>query len=98
MSIIHPLWLKSNMSLEKYMENNSVNEDHYEEVFSSLFMNSIKVGLYLLGLGCCGVLALVVGFEVTGKAGPYRTLVNQIVSFNITQVRMLLCFLQIQID
>ena len=42
---------------------------------------------YFLGLFGCIALRFVIWFERSGQAGQFRTLVNQLVSFNLEQVR-----------
>ena len=44
------------------------------------------IAVYIFGfLGCTGLI-LVLWFERSGLAGPYRSVVNQLVSQNIVQV------------
>ena len=63
------------------------NEDMFSDIFASPWINWAKFVLYLIGLGNCGILSLVFWFERTGQAGPYRTLLNQLASFNLLQVQ-----------
>ena len=60
--------------------------DFFEDGFSSPWLKSSMVLVYLINCLSNGGLAFVVWFEVTGRAGPYRTLVNKLVSFMIIQV------------
>ena len=59
--------------------------DHYEEnyfvdPFGALHMKILATVSYILGLpGCCVALCFI-WFETTGRAGPYRTCINQLVS------------------
>ena len=65
-------------------------EDTFENAFSGVYegpymKGTIIVTFILLMIGCTG-LGFVLWFERSGQAGPYRTLINQLVSYNIEQV------------
>ena len=64
--------------------------DFFEDGFSSPWLKSSMVLVHLINCLSNGGLGFVVWFEVTGRAGPYRTLVNKLVSFMIIQVSTLL--------
>lgn len=60
--------------------------DDFEDVFENIYVNLLIFGIYMLGiLGCFG-LVLVSYFERSGQAGPFRTLLNQIVTFTSEQL------------
>ena len=61
-------------------------EDYYKQAYASHWMNWFVFMTYLLGLVGCGGLALVSWFERSGQAGPYRSLINRLVSHNLDQV------------
>ncbi len=76
-----------------YYPNNSLDlddfsssEDFFAKTFEDPFINLVSACIYLLG--CIGVSAMVfvIWYERTGRAGHYRTLVNQIVTFNLEQL------------
>ena len=78
--------LKINGSLspsEDYQTNNLL---LYEDIFSSVPLKIVKVFIFLFGFVCCVPLAIVSWFERTGQAGPHRTLINRLVSYNMHQV------------
>ena len=63
------------------------------DFFRGIYENQIvswSMGItYFLGLFGCIALRFVIWFERSGQAGNFRTLVNQLVSFNLEQVK---CF------
>ena len=65
------------------------NEDHFKGVYEMPILNWSMIGIYLLGLISCTGLRLVSWFERSGQAGPYRTLVNQLMSITLDKVRSL---------
>ena len=69
-----------------YEINYKDTSDFFEDGFSSPWLKSSMVLVYLINCLSNGGLCFVVWFEVTGRAGPYRTLVNKLVSFMIVQV------------
>ena len=77
---------------QNYSDNNQIYEvdkeifDFFEDGFSSPWLKSSMVLVHLINCLSNGGLGFVVWFEVTGRAGPYRTLVNKLVSFLIIQV------------
>ena len=61
-------------------------QDFFHGVFESVNMKFLVLGTYSFGtLGILGSL-LITHFERSGNAGQFRTLVNQLVSFNLDQV------------
>ena len=81
---------------QNYSDNDQICEvnkeifDFFEDGFSSPWLKSSMVLVHLINCLSNGGLGFVVWFEVTGSAGPYRTLVNKLVSFLIIQVNTLL--------
>ena len=71
---------------DQLYEINKDTSDFFEDGFSSPWLKSSMVLVYLINCLSNGGLGFVVWFEVTGRAGPYRTLVNKLVSFMIIQV------------
>ena len=77
-----------------YSDNDQIYEvnkeifDFFEDGFSSPWLKFSMVLAYLVNLLSNGGLCFVVWYEVTGRAGPYRTLVNKLVSFMIIQVSL----------
>lgn len=64
----------------------NVTEDFFHGVFESINMKFLVLGTYSFGtLGILGLI-LITHFERSGNAGQFRTLVNQLVSFNLDQV------------
>ena len=77
-------------------DNNQIYEvnkeiyDFFEDGYSSPWLKSSMVLAHLINWLSNGGLCFIVWFEVTGRAGPYRTVVNKLVSFLIIQVITLL--------
>ena len=68
------------------VDHNPIQIDFFENVYSDPILNGCMIAVYFFGcIGCAG-LGLVIWFERSGSAGPYRTLVNQLVSYNLLQV------------
>ena len=67
-------------------------EDYYKQAYANSLMNLSIFTIYLLGLVGCGGLALVSWFERSGQAGPYRSLINRLVSHNMDQVMLSITF------
>ena len=68
------------------ISKSNVNQDFFHGVFESTNMKFLVLGTY--GFGTLGILGLILitHFERSGNAGQFRTLVNQLVSFNLDQV------------
>ena len=60
--------------------------EYFEYVYSNPFLNCSTIAVYLLGVVSCIGLRLLSWFEQTGQAGPYRTLVNRLMSLILDQV------------
>ena len=71
---------------DQLYEINKDTSDFFEDGFSSPWLKSSMVMVYLINCLSNGGLCFVVWFEVTGRAGPYRTLVNKLVTFMMIQV------------
>lgn len=65
---------------------NETDENHLVNLLTNSPLNWSMFLVYLLGLVCCGVLLFVSAFERSGLAGPYRTVLNQLVIFILDQV------------
>ena len=77
------LW-KTHIFVMKKVQGSNL--DSFSQVYANQLLNRFMIVLYIIGLfGCLG-LSLVSWFERSGQAGPYRTLVNQLVSINLDQV------------
>ena len=76
-----------NETLDPVLDHhNGTQKDFFENVYSDPMVNGCMIAIYIFGfLGCAGLI-LVLWFERSGLAGPYRSLVNQLVSQNIIQV------------
>ena len=66
------------------------------DFFAGIYENQIvkwSIGItYFLGLFGCIALRFIIWFERSGQAGHFRTLVNQLVSYNLEQVRYIYFF------
>ena len=76
-------WTSNNLTEEDISLRN---EDFFKEVYINPWINRTAIGFYFIGLAGVVGLALVAWFERSGQAGPYRSLINQIVSFNVESV------------
>ena len=56
----------------------TLKDDFFQEIYSNPIINLSMIGIYSVGLISCAGLRLVSWFERSGQAGPYRTLVNQL--------------------
>ena len=87
-----------NETIDCYLSDQDINDDDFEQntsiiqrdffenVYSDPALNGCMIAVYLFGfIGCAGLI-LVVWFERSGLAGPYRTLINQLASQNIVKV------------
>lgn len=74
-SINNPIW-----------QELQAEQDHYEGVYHNSVVNWTMFFTYILGLPFSFSLVMVSAFERTGQAGPYRTLVNQIMSNSLIQM------------
>ena len=69
------MWLIEVMNISHIKE-----EDYFKGVYDIPILNWSMIGVWVLGLGSCLTLGIVSWFEKTGQAGPFRTLVNRLVS------------------
>ena len=58
--------------------------DPYEGANWMKYGSASAYGSSLVG---CGLLGTVIWFEISGRAAPYRTVINQLVSWTIFEVR-----------
>ena len=70
---------------ETFVIGLSLDKDVFAEIYSNPFINLAMIFFSLLGLVACAGLGMVIWFERSGQAGPYRTLVNQLVTHRIEQ-------------
>lgn len=64
------------------------NPDYFKDIFADKVLNLFVVFMYIFGfLGWSGLI-FVSWFEKSGRAGPFRTLANQLVAFNLDQVNI----------
>ena len=62
------------------------NEDYFAPFYGHLTVKMLFVLNYFIGLvGLIGII-FIIWFEFSGRAGPFRTLVNQVVCFNMISV------------
>ena len=78
-------WISTNITLE---DTSEIEEDYFKDVYDNPWINRTIIGLYFGGFASILGLIFVVWFERSGQAGPYRTLINQLVIFNIESVRI----------
>ena len=67
------------------LEYEMVKKDPFGIVYQNQSINIFCAIMYILGLLSCVGLGLVIWFERSGQAGPYRTLINQLVSHKLEQ-------------
>ena len=92
------LRLRFERSENQTFEEEANDEDFYKELFTDPFLNWSTLVLYLLGLVICGILGIVSKFERSGLAGPYRTVINRLISFIIDQVRKTFMYVLSSVD
>ena len=74
--MLHPCQL----FIHHKMVHTESNENYFVDPFGALHMKIIATVAYILALpGCCVALCFI-WYEVSGRAGPYRTCINQLVS------------------
>ena len=66
--------------------NASLSSDFFAGLYQSPEFKAAMVLTYMVCIFCMVGLGLVIWFERTGMAGNYRTLVNQLSTFNLDQV------------
>ena len=78
------IFINDNESLD--FSNTESEKDFFEPIFGNYLFKMVSIFTYLLGwFGIFGMI-IVIHFERSGQAGHFRTLVNQLVSFNFDQV------------
>ena len=63
-------------------------QDFFDGIYQSPYIKLAMTLTYGVAVICMIGLGLVLWFERSGQAGQYRTLVNQLSSFNLDQVNM----------
>ena len=78
-------YLYENLSivLDEYNNNGS---DYFEGAYSESLLKWVMFSMYLSGAIPVVGLGFLIWFERSGQAGPYRTLINRLVSYNIEMV------------
>ena len=66
--------------------------DFFDPIFAAPYFKLVSVITYLISMICAICKCFVIWFEVSGQAGHYRTLVNQMVTLNLLQVIMNIIF------
>ena len=62
--------------------------DMFHDIYSDQALNQVCALIYIFGfVGWFGII-LVSYFEKSGLAGPFRTFANQLVSYNLDQVKI----------
>ena len=62
------------------MEKSDKVDNYFVDPFGALYMKILATVAYILGLPGCGVVLCFIWYETSGRAGPYRTCINQLVS------------------
>ena len=73
-----------NLTIE---DEETLNEDYFKDVYNNPWINRFVIGIYFSGSIFIFGLIFVSWFERSGLSGPYCTLVNQLVIFNVESVR-----------
>ena len=60
--------------------------DHFERAYAEPILKWVMISFYFTGLVAIVGLGIVSWFERSGEAGPYRTLINRLTSYNIEMV------------
>ena len=72
-------WQEQQLQLFINMEQTE-DENYFMDPYDNYSSKTIATVAYILGLPCCFVVAVFIWFEASGRAGPYRTCINQLVS------------------
>ena len=67
-------------------DDTTISSDKYVGVYESVHIRFAFLTTYMVILVFAPLLAFVIWFERSGQAGSYRTMVNQLASFNLDQV------------
>ena len=78
-------WVSASTTLIQYclyleMEKSDKVDNYFVDPFGALYMKILATVAYILGLPGCGVVLCFIWYETSGRAGPYRTCINQLVS------------------
>lgn len=77
-------WQRSNRSIDELLSK----PDYFAGIYSDQAFNWLLLIAYILGYVSCAGLAIVSWFERSGQAGPFRTVINQLASFQNDLVRL----------
>ena len=84
-----PHIIQSTLICKNISQETNDSKDFFSGVYESPYFTKLLIASYLIGVISCIGLNFVVWFERSGGAGHYRTLVNQLTSFNLDQVQVL---------
>ena len=72
-------------------------ENYFLDPFGNLNLKIFATVAYIAGLPCCFVALCFIWYETSGRAGPYRTCINQLVSriYLLVSLFRMLQFLEI---
>ena len=76
--------LHENLSIVLDEYNDS--SDYFEGAYSEPILKWVMLSIYFSGVIPVIGLGFLIWFERSGQAGPYRTLINRLVSYNIEMV------------
>ena len=77
-------FVKNNFSEEEILLE--LQQDQFYGLYEAPLVKIICVSGSLLGYFCLPFIGLVIWFERSGRAGHFRTLINQLISFSLDQV------------
>ena len=78
--------LENDIDFSNYFDIEIDPGDYFEPIFGSIFVKLCFFFTYMIGLVAAMFIGVVIHFERSGQAGHFRTLVNQLVTFNLDQV------------
>lgn len=84
------LIVKFNFSaIGNFSEENNLDTrtDPFSGLYDDIYVKIFSVAFALVGYLCLPAIGLVIWFERSGEAGNFRTLINQLVSCTLDQVR-----------
>ena len=83
-----PHIIQSTLICDNISKENNDSTDFFLGVYESPYFTKLLIATYIIDVISCIGLNFVVWFERSGGAGHYRTLVNQLTSFNLDQVQV----------
>ena len=71
-----------NVKMKKVMcKNEKINNEEWLDPYDSMWLKSITYIVYLIEVLAASVMVSFVYYEISGYAGHYRTLINQLLSY-----------------